>query len=118
MFILIRISSLIFMNLQYSIGRYDTPNHELYSTLMAEHEKDFLNNFVKQPQALVGPREPWHDIHSKVEGPIAQDVFTNFFERWRKQCKNEVRLDPLDPNLFDLNCLPPFTGLQIILIQI
>ena len=72
------------MNLQYSIGRYDTPNHELYSTLMAEHEKDFHNNFVKQPQALVGPREPWHDIHSKVEGPIAQDVFTNFFERWRK----------------------------------
>ena len=79
---------------------------------MAEHEKDFHNNFIKQPQALVGPREPWHDIHSKVEGPIAQDVFANFFERWRKQCKNEVRLDPLDPNLFDLNCLPPFTGLK------
>ena len=95
------------------LGRYDTPDHELYSTLMAEHEKDFHNNFVKQPQALVGPREPWHDIHSKVEGPIAQDVFTNFFERWRKQCKNETRLDPLDFNLIDLNCLPPFTGTYI-----
>ena len=92
-------------------GRYDTPDHELYSTLMAEHEKDFHNNFITKPQALVGPREPWHDIHSKVEGPIAQDVFTNFHERWRKQCRNEVRLDPLDPNIFDLNCLPPFTGL-------
>ena len=91
-------------------GRYDTPDHELYSTLMEEHVKDFHNNFVTKPQALVGPREPWHDIHSKVEGPIAQDVFTNFHERWRKQCRNEVRLDPLDPNIFDLNCLPPFTG--------
>ena len=94
----------------YFIGRYDTPDHELYASIMAEHENDFHNNFVKNPQALVGPREPWHDIHSKVEGPIAQDVFTNFHERWRKQCKNETRLDPLDPNVFDLNCLPPFTG--------
>ena len=77
---------------------------------MEEHVKDFHNNFITKPQASVGPREPWHDIHSKVEGPIAQDVFTNFHERWRKQCRNEVRLDPLDPNIFDLNCLPPFTG--------
>ena len=98
---------------RHLIGRYDTPDHELYSSIMAEHEHDFHNNFVKSPQALVGPREPWHDIHSKVEGPIAQDVFTNFFERWRKQCKNETRLDPLNFNLIDLNCLPPFTGMYI-----
>ena len=97
----------IFLNFA---GRYDTPDHELYSTLTAEHENDFYNCFVKQPQALVGPREPWHDIHSKVEGPIAQDVFTNFYERWRKQCRNEIRLDPLDPKIFDVNWLPPFTG--------
>ena len=91
-------------------GRYDTPDHELYSTLTAEHENDFYNSCVKQPKALVGPRLPWHDIHSKVEGPIAQDVFTNFHERWRKQCRNEIRLDALDPKIFDVNCLPPFTG--------
>ena len=101
------INQLVFRNFA---GRYDTPNHELYSTLMEEHENDFHNGFLKQPQALVGPRQPWHDIHSKVEGPIAQDVFTNFYERWRKQCRNETRLDPLDSKIFDLNCLPRFTG--------
>eukprot|EP00775_Hariotina_reticulata_P010522 gene10522-10682_t len=31
------------------------------------------------------PREPWHDIHAKVEGPAAMDVAINFMERWTKQ---------------------------------
>ena len=99
-------------NIQFSlnIGRYDTPNHELYSTLMKEHSLDFYNGFIKNPHAREGPREPWHDIHAKVEGPIAHDIFTNFFERWRKQCRRETRLDPLDPNLIDINCPPPLTG--------
>ncbi|KAI3737929.1 hypothetical protein L2E82_27945 [Cichorium intybus] len=32
-----------------------------------------------------GPREPWHDIHCKLEGPIAWDVLYNFEQRWTKQ---------------------------------
>ena len=32
-----------------------------------------------------GPREPWHDIHSRLEGPVAYDVLHNFMDRWRKQ---------------------------------
>jgi hypothetical protein len=31
------------------------------------------------------PREPWHDIHARVEGPVAVDVAINFLERWSKQ---------------------------------
>jgi hypothetical protein len=31
------------------------------------------------------PREPWHDIHARVEGPTAVDVAINFLERWSKQ---------------------------------
>ena len=108
--------TLHFYHLQPNLGRFDTPNHELYSTLMSEHKEDFYNCFIKQPHANEGPREPWHDIHSKVEGPIAHDVFTNFYERWRKQCKREVRLEPLDRNIFDLDCIPPFTGNQASLI--
>ncbi len=31
-----------------------------------------------------GPRQPWHDLHCKIEGPAAYDVLTNFEQRWRK----------------------------------
>ena len=32
-----------------------------------------------------GPREPWRDIHCRVEGPVVRDVYQNFRERWEKQ---------------------------------
>ena len=68
-------------------GRYDTPKHELFSTLLYEHQNDFRNANAKFLEAEQGPREPWHDIHSKVEGPIAYDIFQNFNERWNLQGK-------------------------------
>jgi phospholipase D1/2 len=34
-----------------------------------------------------GPREPWHDLHSKIDGPAAFDVMKNFEERWLKASK-------------------------------
>ena len=39
-----------------------------------------------------GPREPWHDIHARLEGPVARDVMCNFEQRWRKQCPKDVHL--------------------------
>ncbi|GAU20683.1 hypothetical protein TSUD_230970, partial [Trifolium subterraneum] len=30
------------------------------------------------------PRQPWHDLHSKVDGPAAYDILTNFEERWSR----------------------------------
>ena len=66
-------------------GRYDTPNFELFKTLLHEHKGDFRNKNTNAVNALQGPREPWHDIHSKVEGRIAYDVFFNFYERWARQ---------------------------------
>jgi phospholipase D1/2 len=47
------------------------------------------NSNAKSTPPHVGPREPWHDIHSKVEGPIARDVLQNFVERWSMQGKQE-----------------------------
>ena len=34
-----------------------------------------------------GPREPWHDLHCKIDGPAAYDIMTNFEQRWRKAAK-------------------------------
>ncbi|KAH7657140.1 phospholipase D1/2 protein [Dioscorea alata] len=67
-------------------GRYDTQFHSLFRTLDTAHHDDFHQpNFTGALIRKGGPREPWHDIHSKLEGPIAWDVLFNFEQRWRKQ---------------------------------
>uniref|UniRef100_A0A7N2LPA5 Phospholipase D n=1 Tax=Quercus lobata TaxID=97700 RepID=A0A7N2LPA5_QUELO len=55
-------------------------------TLDTAHHDDFHQpNFKGASITKGGPREPWHDIHSRLEGPIAWDVLFNFEQRWRKQ---------------------------------
>lgn len=49
-----------------------------------------------------GPREPWHDIHAQLWGPIAYDVFLNFYERWSRQGSRYGRLDPIDVLKIDI----------------
>ncbi|KAJ0514399.1 putative phospholipase D [Helianthus annuus] len=67
-------------------GRYDSPFHSLFRTLDTAHNDDFHQpNYAEACITKGGPREPWHDIHSKLEGPIAWDVLFNFEQRWRKQ---------------------------------
>ena len=63
-------------------GRWDTPNHELFATLRKEHSNDFLNNFIPSSNVKEGPRQPWHDIHMKVEGPVVCDMIQSFIDRW------------------------------------
>ncbi|XP_064116964.1 uncharacterized protein LOC135222708 [Macrobrachium nipponense] len=65
-------------------GRYDTPEHELFRTLQNLHQGDFYNG-VTTTTNEEGPREPWHDIHCRLDGPIVLDVLTNFTERWGQQ---------------------------------
>ncbi|KAK3148558.1 hypothetical protein QOZ80_3BG0296550 [Eleusine coracana subsp. coracana] len=67
-------------------GRYDTPRHDLFGTLQTLHKEDYYNpNFAVLDDH--GPREPWHDLHSKIDGPAAYDVLKNFEERWLKAAK-------------------------------
>ncbi|KAJ0770890.1 putative phospholipase D [Helianthus annuus] len=63
-------------------GRYDTPEHRLFHDLDTVFKDD-----VHQPTFPAGtkaPRQPWHDLHCKIEGPAAYDVLLNFEQRWRK----------------------------------
>uniref|UniRef100_A0A0D9WRW4 Phospholipase D n=1 Tax=Leersia perrieri TaxID=77586 RepID=A0A0D9WRW4_9ORYZ len=67
-------------------GRYDTQSHSLFGTLDGAHHKDFHQPSIAGAElSHGGPREPWHDIHSKLEGSVAWDVLYNFEQRWRKQ---------------------------------
>ncbi|KAF2357653.1 Phospholipase D-like domain [Trinorchestia longiramus] len=70
--------------LDLTSGRYDTPEHKLFSTLSEEHKEDFYNNVVKS-SVENGPRQPWHDIHCQIAGPAVKDILSNFTERWEKQ---------------------------------
>ncbi|OWM78275.1 phospholipase D alpha 1 [Punica granatum] len=74
-------------------GRYDSPFHSLFRTLDTAHHDDFHQpNFTGASITKGGPREPWHDIHSRLEGPIAWDVLYNFEQRWRKQGGKDLLL--------------------------
>ncbi|KAJ3704552.1 hypothetical protein LUZ61_008257 [Rhynchospora tenuis] len=67
-------------------GRYDTPTHPLFRTLETVHKNDYHNPNFAEVNTL-GPREPWHDLHSKIDSPAAYDVLRNFEERWLKAGK-------------------------------
>ncbi|XP_058097277.1 phospholipase D delta-like isoform X2 [Magnolia sinica] len=72
-------------------GRYDTPEHRLFQDLSTVFAGDFHNPTF--PARARCPRQPWHDLHCKIEGPAAYDVMTNFEQRWRKATKwREFRL--------------------------
>lgn len=71
-------------------GRYDTAFHSLFRTLDTAHHDDFHQpNFTGADINKGGPREPWHDIHSRLEGAIAWDVLFNFEQRWEKEVVNK-----------------------------
>ena len=63
------------------------------------------NNYISAVTQNIGPREPWHDCHVRVEGSAALDIMKNFEERWYKQAPNKVtqlyhmnKNEFLDPN--------------------
>lgn len=65
-------------------GRYDTPEHSLFRTLKTVHKDDYHNPTLMGTVDSGGPREPWHDLHCKIEGPAAYDILKNFEQRWQK----------------------------------
>ncbi|XP_047321776.1 phospholipase D delta-like [Impatiens glandulifera] len=66
-------------------GRYDTPDHRLFTDLNTVFKDDYHNPSFSA--GTKGPRQPWHDLHCKIEGPASYDVLQNFEQRWRKATK-------------------------------
>lgn len=88
-------------------GRYDTKDHSLFRTLGTVHNKDFHQpNFPGSSIAKGGPREPWHDIHCRLEGPVAWDVLYNFEQRWRKQVGSQYLYSTDDLDRFIVHPTP------------
>eukprot|EP00659_Diplonema_papillatum_P005616 gene5616-8565_t len=70
-------------------GRFDTPKKSLWGTANGIHKGDWYQACVPGVDEKDGVenccREPWSDIHSKIEGPVVRDLIANFEERWLKQ---------------------------------
>uniref|UniRef100_A0A803MBD7 phospholipase D n=1 Tax=Chenopodium quinoa TaxID=63459 RepID=A0A803MBD7_CHEQI len=66
-------------------GRYDTPEHRLFRDLDTVFKDDFHNPTF--PAGTRAPRQPWHDLHCRIDGPAAYDVLINFEQRWKKATK-------------------------------
>lgn len=64
-------------------GRYDTPEHRLCRDLDTVFQGDYHNPTFSS--GIKAPRQPWHDLHCKIEGPAAYDVLKNFEQRWKKE---------------------------------
>jgi len=90
-------------------GRYDSPIFPLWSTLRSLHAADFYQNNVMGATSATGPRQPWHDCHARVEGPVAKDIMENFNERWRRQVEERVQtlMHVESDDAFDFESPPP-----------
>ena len=68
---------------------------------------------IKQGSVAGCPREAWHDMHCKIDGPAAYDVLTNFEERWMKASKpqgiKKLKVS-YDDSLLRLERLPDILG--------
>ncbi|KAL2650476.1 hypothetical protein R1flu_018604 [Riccia fluitans] len=92
-------------------GRYDTQHHPLFGTLNGVHADDFHQpNFDTAAIESGGPREPWHDVHSKLEGPAAWDVLHNFEQRWKMQAGDDMQEKLL--SLVDIPEMDPSTAVM------
>lgn len=95
-------------------GRYDTPQHPIFRTLQTVHKDDY-HNPTYTGNISGCPREPWHDLHSRIDGPAAYDVLTNFEERWFKAAKphgiKKLKIS-YDDALLRLERIPDIVGLS------
>jgi phospholipase D1/2 len=81
-------------------GRWDTAEHSVFGHRDTLFVGDWCNKSADGSER--GPREGWHDIHCRLEGPACRDVMRNFEERWRRQVRLSLasRLHPAP------TCLP------------
>ena len=47
----------------------------------------FACDLKQEPAGAGCPRQPWHDLHCRIDGPAAYDILTNFEERWLRASK-------------------------------
>ena len=83
---------------------------EKVNTIIVTH---LYNN--KQGSVTYCPRQPWHDLHSQVDGPAAYDILTNFEERWLRALKMhryQKMRSSHDDSLLKIDRIPDIVGID------
>ncbi|KAF2614331.1 hypothetical protein F2Q70_00013060 [Brassica cretica] len=66
----------------------EVTNQSMWSKVVKCREKRLALFFPKKREGnesgAIAPRQPWHDMHCRLDGPAAYDVLINFEQRWRK----------------------------------
>lgn len=70
-------------------------------------------SFYDQGSTIDCPREPWHDLHCRIEGPAAYDVLQNFEERWLRASKPRglSKITKFSDVLLKLDKIPEILGI-------
>ncbi|XP_018624589.1 phospholipase D delta isoform X4 [Nicotiana tomentosiformis] len=55
--------------------------------LLVWDDKTSHDKFLINTPGTKAPRQPWHDLHCRIDGPAVYDVLINFAQRWRKATK-------------------------------
>ena len=79
-------------------GRYDFPSHPIYEPPNPQGIYEFplidysnaricdfseVQNYTKESVPRKNSvRMPWHDVHSRIIGPVVVDILRHFIERW------------------------------------
>ncbi len=74
--------------LDITFGRYDTPSHPLFREYEHDKQNATKSDVLSDPLA---PRQPWHDIHCQVQGPVIYDLMNHFCVRWKSVKGEEPR---------------------------
>ena len=105
-------------------GRYDFKEHPIYELPNSEKKyffpfidysnaricdftnvEDYLKESVSRETEL---RMPWHDIHTRIIGPVVRDIARHFIERWNHdnyENRNQTSLNSVKGNINDGNKL-------------
>lgn len=83
-------------------GRYDSPQHPLYVPEDSqEYKNDWYNSeilYLEHENPKIWPRLAWHDVHSRIEGPIVKDIVNAFEDKWKAKFPGELLFDFNSPN--------------------
>ena len=80
-------------------GRYDYPSHPIYEPFNEKGIYDFplidysnaricdfseVQNYTIESVKRIenNCRMPWHDVHTRIIGPVVSDILRHFIERW------------------------------------